>query len=328
MDQRQLGRSGLWASALGLGCNNFGHRLDVSQSDRVVNAAIDRGITFFDTADFYGAPTPEAEGRGRSEEYLGQALRGRRRHDVIIATKFAFPMGEGPLWAGGSRRYVIKAAEESLRRLGTDYIDLYQMHVPDPRTPIDETLRALDDLVKRGDVRYVGCCNFPAWRIVEADHVARRESLVRFVSVQNQYSLLVREAESEVLPACESHGLGFLPWFPLASGLLTGKYRRGEPPPEGSRLSRPTPVSGMYLNDRNFSMVEQLEAFAARHGKTVGALAVAWLLSRSPVASVIAGASTEAQIDQNVSALEWKLTPEDLEEIDRITIEGLPYFRM
>jgi aryl-alcohol dehydrogenase-like predicted oxidoreductase len=228
MEYRRLGDSGLKVSEVGLGCNNFGGRMEQAAATAVVDTAIEAGINFFDTADIYGGL--------QSEVMLGQAL-GARRHDVVLATKFAMPVGKGHDQRGGSRRYVIQALEASLKRLGADYVDLYQMHTPDPDTPIEETLRALDDLVTAGKVRYIGNSNFNGWRIADADWIARSGHLTRFVSAQNNYSILDRGVAAEVIPACERFGLGLLPWFPLAAGLLTGKYRRGEPAPEGTRLN-------------------------------------------------------------------------------------------
>ena len=311
MEYRPLGRSGLHVSVIGLGCNNFGRRCDAEQTARVVQKALDLGITFFDTADVYGQ-------QGLSEEYLGRALQGHRR-DVIIATKFASPMGEGPLWRGASRRYIFEAVHDSLRRLGTDYIDLYQVHFPDAVTPIEETMRALDDLVRQGLVRYIGCSNFTAWQVVEAQWVARTEHLTPFISAQNQYNLLERRIEAELVPACRKYGLGILPYFPLASGFLTGKYRRGEPAPEGTRLAQAGPMASRVLTDRNFDILEGLEAFAAERGHTVAELALAWLAAQPAVGSVIAGATSPEQVEANVKAAEWTLTQEDLAEVDRIT---------
>src|SRR3954451_1374583 len=234
MSYRRLGTSGLVVSAVGIGCNNFGRKLDAEGTRDVVDAAIDAGITLFDTADIYGRP------HGRSEEFLGAALKGRR-DEVVLATKFGMDMGGGngnDFGARGSRRYLVRAVEASLRRLDTDYIDLYQLHQPDPATPIEETLAALDDLVRAGKVRYLGNSNFAAWQIADADWAARTAGSTPFVSAQNQYSLLHREVEDEIIPACEHFGLGFLPFFPLDSGLLTGKYRRSEQPAEGTRLSQ------------------------------------------------------------------------------------------
>ncbi|HWO94298.1 MAG TPA: aldo/keto reductase [Dehalococcoidia bacterium] len=307
MEYRNLGKSGLQVSVLGLGTNNFGMRSDRDTSIAVVNRALDSGITFIDTSDSYG-------GQGRSEEYIGEALKGRRQ-EAVLATKFSSPMGEGPYMSGGSRRYVMRAVEASLRRLQTDYIDLYQFHWPDPRTPIEETLRALDDLVRRGDVRYIGCSNFAAWQVVEAAWTARTEHLTPFISAQNLYNLTDRGVERELLPACRACGLGFIPYFPLASGLLTGKYRRGEPPPEGARLSA-GPMASRFLSDRNFDLVERLESVASASGHTVGELAVAWLAAQPAIGSVIVGVRSPEQLDAHLQAVEWKMTPEELQAID------------
>lgn len=311
MEYRALGRSGLQVSVVGLGCNNFGRRCDREQTKAVVERALELGVTFFDTADMYGPG-------GLSEEYLGAALE-RRRRDVVIATKFAGPMGEGPLWRGASRRYVFEAVEASLRRLGTDYIDLYQVHFPDAQTPVEETMRALDDLVRSGKVRYLGCSNFAAWQVVEAQWVARDQRLTPFVSAQNQYNLLDRRIERELVPACNAYGLRVLPYFPLASGFLTGKYRRGEPLPQGTRLAGAGPIAERILTDHNFDVLERLEAFASERGHTMVDLAVGWLASQPHVGSVIAGATKPEQVDQNVRAAEWKLTPQELNEVDAIT---------
>jgi aryl-alcohol dehydrogenase-like predicted oxidoreductase len=309
VEYSKLGRSGLQVSILGLGCNNFGRRCDVEQTAAVVHKALELGVTLFDTADIYGP-------RGVSEEYLGKALQGRRR-DVVIATKFVGPMGDGPLWAGASRRYIFDAIDDSLRRLGTDYIDLYQIHFPDARTPIEETLRALDDLARAGKVRYYGCSNFAGWQVVEAQWITRLQHFAPLISAQNQYNLLDRRIEREMVPACTNYGLGVLPYFPLANGFLTGKYRPGQPAPEGTRLS-----SGMgerVLTEENFAVLTKLEEFAQSRGHTMLDLAIGWLASQPQVASVIAGATKPEQIEQNVKAAEWRLSPEELAEVDRLT---------
>jgi aryl-alcohol dehydrogenase-like predicted oxidoreductase len=309
LDYKNLGRSGLQVSAVGLGCNNFGRRCDPQQTAAVVGKALEVGVTLFDTADIYGP-------RGLSEEYLGKALQGHRR-EAVVATKFVGPMGEGPLWGGASRRYTFEAVEASLRRLGTDYIDLYQIHFPDTRTPIEETLRALNDLARAGKIRYFGCSNFAGWQVVEAQWTARTHQLSPLVSAQNQYNLLDRRIERELVPACNVYGLGILPYFPLANGFLSGKYRSGQPAPEGTRLS-----SGMgerVLTEQNFAVLAKLEEFAQPRGHTVLELAIGWLASQPHVASVIAGATKPEQIEQNVRAAEWRLSPEELAEVDRIT---------
>ena len=311
MEYRNLGRSGLQVSAVGLGCNNFGMRCDLEQSKAVVQKAIETGITFFDTADIYG-------GRGKSEEFLGEALKGQRRN-VVVATKFAVPMGDGPLWGGASRRYIFDAVEASLQRLGTDYIDLYQVHFPDAKTPIDETLRALDDLVRSGKVRYIGCSNFTGWMVADAHWIASTGHLTPFVSAQNQYNLLDRRVERELAPACEKFGLGILPYFPLASGFLTGKYRPGEKPAEGTRLAAWGARGDSMLSEPNFAMLTKLEDFAQTQGHTMIDLAIGWLASHAYVPSVIAGATKPEQVEQNVAAGAWKLTPDEMAEVDKIT---------
>lgn len=301
MQRRRIGSLGV--SAVGIGCNNFGWRIGADETVAVVDAALEAGIDFFDTADLYGG--------GKSEEFLGRAL-GPRRADVVIATKFGHP-GNGHL-RGGHPDTVRRAAEESLRRLGTDYIDLYQIHRPDPDVPVVETLGALDELVRAGKVREIGCSNFSAAQVREADSAARG---ARFVSVQNDYSLLQREPEAEVLPECERLGLAFLPFFPLAGGLLTGKYRKGRPAPEGTRLADPTWEERMRAEER-LDQVEALIAFAEGRGHTVLELAFAWLLARPAIASVIAGATRPAQVHANAAAAAWSLTDADLAEIDRV----------
>lgn len=306
MEKRKIGS--LQVSVAGLGCNNFGWRLDAEATAQVVGAALEAGINFFDTADIYGGT--------KSEEYLGRALRGRREQ-VVIATKFGMKVDEQR--QGAKPAYVHRAAEDSLRRLGTDYIDLYQLHQPDPETPIAETLAAMDELVKAGKVREIGCSNFSAQQIREAE-AAVRSGAARFVSVQNEYSLLQREPEKEVLPECQRRGLAFLPYFPLASGLLTGKYRAGSPAPQGTRISTQERF-GTLLNERNLQAVEALLQFAESRGHTLLELAFSWLLARPVVASVIAGATSAQQVRSNAQAVGWKLTPADLEEVDRILRE-------
>jgi aryl-alcohol dehydrogenase-like predicted oxidoreductase len=272
----------------------------------VVDAALDCGVNFFDTADIYGG--------SKSEVFLGEALKGRR-DKAVLATKFANPMGEGAYLRGGARRYIVKAVEDSLKRLHTDHIDLYQMHVPDADTPIDETLRALDDLVRSGKVLYIGNSNFSGWQIADADWTARTGGLERFVSAQNNFSLLERGVEREVLPACERFGLGLLPFFPLASGFLTGKYQRGEPPRQGTRLAAWGARGAAALSDRNFDRLEALEAWAEQRGRRILDLAFAWLLGHPAVSSVIAGATTPEQVQANARCAEWILTPEEVVEV-------------
>ena len=304
MKMRRLGTSGLKVSEVGLGCNNFGMRIDQKATQGVVDAALDAGINFFDTADIYGGT--------KSEEFLGKAL-GKRRGDIVLATKFGMRIGDDERRRGGSRRWIMQAVEDSLSRLGTDWIDLYQFHSPDPDTPIDETLRALDDLVTQGKVRYIGNSNFTGWQIADADWTAA--GATRFISAQNQFSLVERKVEFEVLPACEHFGLGFLPFFPLASGLLSGKYRRGEKPPEGTRLAAWGARGTAALSDRNFDKVEKLTAWAEERGHTMLELAFAWLLGHEVVSSVIAGATSPEQVQTNAATASWALTPEEVKEV-------------
>jgi aryl-alcohol dehydrogenase-like predicted oxidoreductase len=311
METRNLGTSGLRVSAVGLGCNNFGGRIGLDESRAVVHRALDLGITLFDTADTYG-------NRGGSEDCLGQVL-GDRRKDIVLATKFGLPMDEAKILSGASRRYIMTAAEASLRRLRTDWIDLYQLHTPDALTPIEETLRALDDLIRQGKVRYVGNSNFAAWQAVAADWTARHHDLDRFVSCQNEYSLLKRDIEAELAPAMQACGLGLLPYFPLAAGLLTGKYRRQAAPPQGTRFARMQGLADRYLTPANWTILERLEDFCARRGHSLLELAFSWLKARPAVASVIAGATKPEQVEQNVKAASWELTPDDLAEIDRLS---------
>ena len=314
MEIRNLGRSGLRVSAIGLGCNNFGGRIGLEASRAVVHAAIDAGITLFDTADIYGE-------RGGSETALGEIL-GARRKDIVLATKFAMPMDEAETLKGASRRYIVNAAEASLKRLKTDWIDLYQQHRPDPLTPIEETLRALEDLTRAGKVRYVGCSNLSGWQVVEAAWTARSLGLPGFVSCQDEFSLLVRKHEAELMPAMREYGLGLLPYFPLASGLLTGKYQRNAPMPQDARLTKTQRLADRYLTDANWAIAEKLGDFAAARGHTLLELAFSWLLARPPVSSVIAGATKPEQITANVAAGGWKLTADELAEVDKIT--GVP----
>ena len=309
MTYRQLGDSGLTVSTVGLGCNNFGRRLDQDATTSVVRQALDSGVTLFDTADIYGV--------GASEELLGVAL-GSQRENVVVATKFGMDMqgGNGPDWGvRGSRRYIRKAVEASLRRLGTDWIDLYQMHRPDPLTPIEETLAALGELVREGKVRYLGSSNFTGWQVVDADWTARTAGTERFVSAQNEYSLLEREVEDEVVPACEHVGVGLLPFFPLASGLLTGKYRAGEQAPDGSRLAG----QEARLADADWDTLGRLEAYAAERDLRLIDVAIGGLAAQPAVASVIAGATKVEQVLDNVAAGAWEPTADDLAALDQIT---------
>ena len=314
MKVRRLGTSGLKVSEIGLGCNNFGQRLDLEATRRVVHRALDLGITLFDTADGYG-------NRGGSETQLGEVL-GAKRRDIVLATKFGWPMDDIGVLRGGSRRYLMRAVEDSLRRLKTDWIDLYQFHTPDPETPLEETLRALDDLVRQGKVRYVGCSNFAGWQVADAAWISRSEGLAPFVSVQNEYSLLVRDVESEVVPAMQKFGLGLLPFFPLAGGLLTGKYRHGEPLPAGARLTDTKRSADRFLTERNWRIVDALQAFADSKGRKLLDVAVGWVLARPWVGSVIAGATSAEQIESNVAAGAVRLADDEIAELDRLTAPG------
>lgn len=304
MRYRRLGDSGLVVSVVGLGCNNFGRRIDLDATRAVVDAAQDQGITLLDTSDSYG----------ESEEYLGEVLVGRR-DEFVVATKFGSDLHGALGHDGGaraSRRYVRKAVERSLRRLRTDWIDLYQLHRPDPLTPVEETLSVLTDLVREGKVRYVGASNFAGWQVADADWVARSAGFERFVSAQNEYSLLERDAEDDLLPACEHFGVGLLPYFPLANGLLTGKYRRDAPAPEGSRLEdRPE-----YVTDDRLDAVEAVAGFAARRGLSILDVAIGALAAQPAVGSVIAGATRPEQVVANAAAAAWEPDDEDLEELD------------
>jgi aryl-alcohol dehydrogenase-like predicted oxidoreductase len=302
MVSRRIGS--LDVSIVGLGCNNFGSRIDYERTETVISAAIDAGITLFDTADIYGGT--------KSEEFIGRALQGRRDR-VILATKFGMPVDSER--RGAKPDYVLRAAEDSLRRLRTDVIDLYQLHRPDPETHIEDTLAALHELVRAGKVREIGCSNFDVEQLRSAADAAGDGP--KFVSVQNQYSLLHREPEQGVLAECEREGVGFLPFFPLASGMLTGKYRAGQPLPPDSRLSAGS-SSQRFLNDQTMAIVEQLSEFAAARGRTLLDLAFGWLLARPVISSVIAGATRPEQIAANVAATGWNLTPDELSEIDRI----------
>jgi aryl-alcohol dehydrogenase-like predicted oxidoreductase len=314
METRRLGKSDLIVSTVGLGGNNFGGRIDFAATQAVVHKALDLGINLIDTADAYG-------NRGGSEEALGRIL-GARRNDIVLATKFGLQMDNAGELKGASRGYIMRAVEASLTRLRTDRIDLYQLHRPDPWTPIEETLRALDDLVRQGKVRYVGCSNLPARELVAAQEMARTLGLSAFVSCQDEYSLLERDIEHELMSVVIDQGLGFLPYFPLASGLLTGKYRRGAPMPAGSRLARSPSHAADYVTDRNWRLIEALTAFAATHDRSLIELAFGWLLSHAAVSSVIAGATSAEQVTQNVRAANWRLSAGMLAAVDQITLDA------
>lgn len=311
MQFRNLGRSGLRVSLVGLGCNNFGGRIDFESARKVIDKAIDSGITLFDTADVYG-------NRGGSEEVMGQLL-GERRKQIVLATKFGMVMDAEGIKKGGSRRYIMAAVEASLKRLKTDWIDLYQLHRPDPLTPIEETLRTLEDLIRQGKVRYIGCSNLPSWQVADAHWTAKSLGIEQFASCQDEYSLLVRGAEKELIPAAEHFGMGLLPYFPLANGLLTGKYKRNAPLPEGARMTRESQRAAEVLTEANWEKTGKLAAFCEKHGKTLVELAFSWLAAQPVVSSVIAGATKPEQVEANVKAAEWALSADELAEIDAIT---------
>lgn len=309
MEYRNLGNSGMKVSAVGLGTNNFGGRMDKPSSALVLDKALELGINFIDTSNSYG--------RGLSEEYIGDSVSGKR-HEYIIATKAVSAIGEGANQRGASRFHLINELEKSLTRLKTDYVDLYQMHYTDPTTPIEETLRALDDMVHQGKVRYIGCSNYASWQLCEAVWTSKMLHLETFVSVQPDYSMLNREIEKELLPFCEEYGVGVLPFYPLASGFLTGKYRPGKEPPEGTRLAGNERSRQRLLTDENFSMLEKLEQFASERGHPLVELAIAWLLFQPKVSSVIAGATKPEQLNANANATQWELTVEEMKELDNI----------
>lgn len=341
MEYRNVGRSGLLVSVVGLGCDNFGWRCDPDETAAIVRHAFDLGINLFDTADLYGP-------RGVSEQYLGKAVKGFR-DDVIIATKFVGHLGlsPSPLHMGSSRRHIMNAVEASLRRLDTDYIDLYQLHFPHPGAPIDETLRALDDLIRQGKVRYVGTSNFTGWQIADATWTARTERLNRFVSAQNGYNMLDRQIEKDLVPACVEYGVGILAYFSLASGFLTGKYRPGETNPEGARLTSGEPTTANLVGvpdaivrasnpevlrwvtptsiftPENYEQLVKLEAFAEARGHSVLELAIAWLAARPALSSVLVGATRPEQVEQSARAAEWRLTDDEVTELDELTYQAL-----
>src|ERR1700694_5557226 len=310
LEVRRVGGSGLLVTVLGLGCNNFGRRLDAEGSTRVVHAALDAGVTFFDTADIYSD--------GSSEEILGAALKGRRA-DVVLATKFGGPRGPSPYRRGGSRRRIRMAVEDSLRRLNTDWIDLYQMHFPDESTPIDESLQTLDDLVHEGKIRYAGCSQFSPLQMTEAEWSARTHGSVRFCSVQHEYSWVRRKAEEAVVPVCARYDIGLIPFYPLAGGLPTGKYQRGQPAPGSTRLGRVPALGAEMLQEQNFDIVDALQRFAVEHSCSILDIAIGGLAAQPQVVSVIPGAMSPEQVNANVRAALWRPSPDELEELNRIT---------
>ena len=311
MQTRKLGNSDLMVSAVGLGGNNFGGRIDLAAARAVVHKALDLGITLIDTADSYG-------NRGGSEEVLGQIL-GTRRNEIVLATKFGLQMDHAGLLKGASRGYIMRAVEASLTRLRTDRIDLYRLHRPDLSSPIEETLRALHDLVQQGKVRYIGCSNLSAKALGAAQEIAHARGLTAFVCCQDEYSLLERGIERELLPAIRARGLGLLPYFPLASGFLTGKYVRGAPLPPGARLSKNTAHAADFITEHNWSVVEALSKFSVRQSRSLIELAFGWLLGHPEVTSVIAGATSAEQVEANARAAGWQLSADELAEVDRLT---------
>ena len=312
MEYRQLGNSGLKVSVVGLGCNNFGGRVDAQGTERVINQSIEEDVILFDTANMYGD--------GLSEEYMGKALKGKR-HQVLLATKAGMSVGDGPNRSGTSRKHLMEEVETSLRKLQTDHIDLYQIHRYDPNTSAEETMRTLDDLVHQGKVRYIGCSNYSAWQLVEAAGVTSALNLEPFVSSQPEYSMIKREVEKEDGPTAARLGMGILPYFPLASGFLTGKYKRNQQAPEGTRLAGNPQRAQDTLTDRNFDLLETLEEFAAERERTMVELAIAWLLANPAVSSVISGATKPEQVTANAKAADWHLTQEEKAQLDCILEE-------
>jgi len=312
MEYRNLGNSGLKASAIGLGTNTFSKRIDEQTSTAIINRALELGVNYLDTSDTYD--------HGGSEIIIGKALQGKRT-DVILATKFAKPMGKGPNERGGSRYYIMREVEASLRRLQTDYIDLYQMHEPSAETPIEETLRALDDLIKAGKIRYIGTSNFAAWQICEARWTSEMNNLHSFITEQSQYNLLDRKIEEELVPLCQRYNIGIIPWAPLARGLLTGKYHKGEQGLSEWRLVKEVGKQGNLFSDDNWNKLARFGRCAADHGHTMGDLAIAWLLAKPWVATVIAGAREVEQVTANVAAGDWKMSPDLVSEVDTISRE-------
>ena len=310
MEYRNLGKAGVKVSEIGVGCNQFGGKVDAEGTKAIVHRALDLGISFFDTADVYG-------NRGKSEEYLGAALAGQWER-VVLASKVRYKMGEGPNDIGASRYHILNGIEASLRRLKTDHIDLYQIHDWDETVPVEEMMRTLDDLIRAGKVRYIGASKFSAWQLCRSNDVAEMMGWEQFVTIQSEYHLLERALEREVVPYCQWANIGILPFFPLAGGFLTGKYKRGEPPPAGSRGEFSPYVKGL-LTDANFDKLDKLRAFADSHGRTLHDLAFAWLLGNQQVASVIAGATNPDQISQHAATAVWKLSEDELKELNDIS---------
>ena len=311
MEYRRLGQTGLEVSTIGLGTNNFGGRIDFEATKKVLHQTMEEGINFLDCANTYGA--------GKSEEFIGQVLGKEHRHEMIIATKVGNgPMGgppPGPNQKGGTRHHILEQVDLSLKRLDTDYIDLYYMHRWDPDTAIEETMRALDDLVHSGKVRYLGCSNYTSWQMVEAIWTAKAQNLYNYCCVQPEYSLVVRDVEKELVPAAKRYGMSLIPFFPLASGFLTGKYSQGEEPPEGTRFAGSPNMGNRYFNDDNWSLLGKLQSFAGERGHSVAELAFSWLLGNPVVPSVIAGATKPEQVTANAQAAGWQLSDNEMAEI-------------
>ncbi len=316
MEQRNVGKSGLRVSEIGLGCNNFGWTMEAPDSEKIINKALDLGVTLFDTAPVYGATG------GESETILGAAL-GKRRKDAIILTKFGVPVPIAPPYRmNTSRAAILSSIEASLKRMSTDYIDIYMLHWPDWSTPMQETMRTLASLVKAGKVRYIGCSNIPAWRLVEAQWIARSEGLDEFIVSQNDYSLANREADQSLLPALDAYGVSFMPYSPLANGLLTGKYSSKSPPPADSRLGKNMwGLAEKFLSPKNLALADALGAFAKARGHSMLELAYGWLLSKPSICSVIGGATKIEQIEKNVASGGWRLTAEEMADVDKICAE-------
>ena len=313
MEQRRLGNAGLKVSLVGLGCNNFGgDRLDLAASRRVIHKALELGITLIDTADTYG-------GRGECEEILGACL-GDRRKDIVLATKCGQPMDDTGMKRGASRGYIMSAIDASLKRLKTDWIDLYIIHRPDPQTPIEETLRTLDVLVRAGKVRYTGCSTYTPWQVVEAQWTARHHNLNHYITCQDQYNVLKREIEDDLIPVMQQYGLGLIPHTPLAAGLLSGKYQRNAPMPAGARMTREKRQADRWISDTNWNTVERLDEFAASEGHTLLELAMSWLAAQPLCSSIIAGATSAEQVEANVRSVAWRMSAQELAAIDEITV--------
>lgn len=315
MRYRRLGSSGLKVSVVGLGGNTFGRTVDADQAARIVQTALDLGINFFDTADVYG--------RGVSEEFYGRALAGRR-HQAILATKVHGSMGDGPNEGGSSRAHILDGVDASLKRLKMDYIDVLQLHSWDNEAPIEESLGAMNDLVREGKVRYIGCSNFAAWQLTWSLWTSDRRNWTSFVSVQPEYSLVARDVEKELLPACQAFGIGVIPYFPLAGGVLTGKYREGEPAPPGTRGYQSERFEQRFATPRNLAIAGRLEAWARERGHTLTELAITWLLARPAVSTVITGVTKPEQVQANARAAEWELTPPEAEEVAALSpVDGV-----